>query len=58
MVLSVVRQSLNYFLVLLLLVTPGTVGADEDVEKTIFLVYESDRVVAATGNQPALCRCQ
>ena len=49
MVLSVVRQSLNYFLVLLLLVTSGTAGADQDVEKTIFLVYETGRVVAANA---------
>ena len=49
MILSVVRQSLNYFLVLLLLVTSGTAGADQEVEKTIFLVDETDRVVAANA---------
>ena len=40
---------LNVCLILLLLVTSGTAGADQDVEKTIFLVYENDRVVAANA---------
>ena len=47
MVLSVVRKSLNYCLVLLLPVTFSVAGADQDVEKTIFLVYETGHVVAA-----------
>ena len=49
MVLSVVRQSLGYFPVLLLLVMSGAAGADQEVEKTIFLVDETDRVVAANA---------
>jgi hypothetical protein len=49
MVLSKLRQSLESLLILLLLSLPGTAGAAEDVEKTLFLVTESDRVVAVNA---------
>ena len=44
---SVLHQFLKHFLWLLLLVMTGTGVADDVVEKTIFLVNETDRVVAA-----------
>jgi len=49
MALSVLRQSPGYFLLLLLLAMPAVSGADQDVEKTIFLVDESGRVVAVNA---------
>lgn len=49
MSLSKLRQSLCHILVLLLLAMPGTSGADQEVGKTIFLVNESDRVVAVNA---------
>lgn len=49
MVLSRLRQSQSYFLIFFLLVMPGISGAGQDVEKTIFLVDESDRVVAVNA---------
>ena len=44
---SVLNKYLKHFLWPLLLVLTAGVGADEYVEKTIFLVNEKDRVVAA-----------
>ncbi|MDX2456832.1 MAG: hypothetical protein QNL87_04930 [Gammaproteobacteria bacterium] len=49
MTLSILRQSLICILVLLLLAMSGISGADQDVEKTIFLVNESDRIVAVNA---------
>jgi hypothetical protein len=45
----VLRQTLSYLLVFFLLAMPGASGADQEVEKTIFLVDESDRVVAVNA---------
>ena len=42
-----VARRLSRVLVLLLLAIPATAAADEVVAKTIFLVDESDRIVAA-----------
>ena len=39
----------GYLLVLLLLAMSGLAVADQDVEKTVFLVYETDRVVAVNA---------
>ena len=49
MTLSILRQSLGHMLVFLLLALPGTAGAEQEVAKTIFLVDESDRVVAVNA---------
>jgi hypothetical protein len=45
----VLRQTLSYLLVFFLLAMPGISGADQEVEKTIFMVDESDRVVAVNA---------
>ena len=44
---SFIHQFLKHFLWLFLLVLTANASAAEVVEKTIFLVYEKDRVVAA-----------
>jgi len=47
--LSMSVQFLRYITLLLLLAIAGAAGAARDVEKTIFLVNEADRVVAVNA---------
>jgi hypothetical protein len=47
--LSVLREYSSRLLILLLLAIPVTAGADQNVEKTIFLVNEPGRVVAVNA---------